>query len=62
MQTEKIMIRGIVAELGLTTMFDNEVEKLRKELAGRKAVSPSVYTAYLMALVYAASEAQESSE
>lgn len=59
---QKAMIRGIVAELGITRLFDNELDKLRRELAGRKAVGDKVYAAYCMAMAYAAIEAQEDAE
>lgn len=59
---QKSMIRGMAAELGITSLFDNELDKLRRELAGRKAVSDAVYAAYCMALTYASIEAQEDAE
>lgn len=59
---QKTMIRGMAAELGITGLFDNELDKLRRELAGRKAVGDKVYTAYCMAMAYAVIEAQEDAE
>lgn len=59
---QKSMIRGMAAELGITSLFDNELDKLRRELAGRKAVSGAVYAAYCMAMTYASIEAQEDVE
>lgn len=56
---QKAMIRGLVAELGITGLFDNELDKMRRELAGRKAVGDKVYAAYCMAMAYASIEAQE---
>lgn len=59
---QKAMIRGLVSELGIAGLFDNELDKLRRELAGRKAVGDKVYAAYCMAMAYAAIEAQEDAE
>lgn len=54
---QKAMLRGMVAEL-----FDNELDKFRRELNGRKAVGDRVYAAYCMAMAYAAIESQELAE
>lgn len=59
---QKAMLRGMVAELGIAELFDNELDKFRRELNGRKAVGDRVYTAYCMAMAYAAIESQELAE
>jgi hypothetical protein len=59
---QKAMLRGMVAELGIAELFDNELDKFRRELNGRKAVGDRVYATYCMAMAYAAIESQELAE
>ena len=59
---KKAMIRGLAEEFKVTELFEQELSKLRRELAGRRAVSDRVYGAYCFALAYIAVGAQEDAE
>lgn len=59
---KKAMIRGLAEEFKVSDLFEQELDKLRRELKGRKAVGDRVYGAYCLALAYIAVGAQEDAE